>query len=666
MCGIAGLISSGPVHAPLLHQMTRAILHRGPDDGDYWIGGECHVGLGHRRLSIVDLSPLGRQPMESSDGRWMLTYNGEVYNHHALRSELEQAGERRWRGHSDTETLVECIASWGIKETLSRCVGMFAFAAWDRRQRVLYLARDRFGEKPLYYGWVGKDFVFASELKAIRLHPEFTGEVQRSALGTLVSRSYIPAPLSIYKNLYKLEPGCLLSVSREALGRPPGTPPRAGDRNRSFSIDRYWSYRDVVVAGLSQPFEKEEEAADRLHEALAQAIRGQAVADVPVGAFLSGGIDSSLLVDLYQKHSTTAVRTFSIGFDEPRYNEAGYAKRVARYFGTDHNERYVTVKEAQDVLPLLPSIYDEPFADSSQIPTFLVSKFAREQVTVAISGDGGDEIFGGYNRYLGTANMWARFNRLPASVRKKIGRSFAAVPAAGWDRLVQLLPGTGRQPTHFGAKVRKTFQTLGEANSLNELFDSFVCEWVGGSPVVSSDRDGDQPRFDLTVAAHAPAAVRMMYWDVNSFLPDDILCKVDRAAMANSLETRAPFLDHRVAELAARIPLSMKVRGNRGKIVLRKLLYRDAPPFLFERPKAGFLVPVGEWMRGELRPWVEAMLDPKRLSDQGYFDPGLVQARWNMHLRNGTDPKAELWPILMFQTWLDHQESRENRQLRCA
>ena len=666
MCGIAGLIASGSIRQPLLEQMTRVIAHRGPDDGDCWIDADSRVGLGHRRLSIVDLSPHGRQPMASSDGRWMLTYNGEIYNHRSLRAELEQAEGRQWRGHSDTETLVECIARWGLKRTLSRCVGMFAFAVFDRKQRVLHLARDRFGEKPLYYGWVGPDFVFASELKSIRVHPQFTGEVERRALGTFVARSYVPAPLSIYENIYKLEPGCLLSVSREALGRQPGTAPRAGDRTPGFWIDRYWNYRDAVLAGLSQPLEDEEDAAERLHDALAEAIKGQAVADVPVGAFLSGGFDSSLVVDLYQKFSPIPVRTFSIGFDEPRYNEAEYAKAVARHFGTEHNERYVTVKEAQDVLPLLPTIYDEPFADSSQIPTFLVSKFAREQVTVAISGDGGDELFGGYNRYLGTAQMWARFNRLPASVRKVVSRSFATMPPAGWDRLVQLLPGGNRQPAHFGAKVRKTFETLGQVDSLEELFSSFVCEWAGATPVLSDGRGDGQSGFDFSLSSDAPEAVRMMYSDVMSFLPDDILCKVDRAAMANSLETRVPFLDHRVAELAARIPVSMKISRNRGKMILRKLLYRDAPSALFERPKAGFVVPVGEWMKGALRPWVEAMLDPKRLKEEGFFDADLIRSRWNAHLRNGTDPKAELWPVLMFQTWLDQQESTAERELRCA
>ena len=666
MCGLAGLIASGPIDARLLQQMTRVIAHRGPDDGDSWIDPESNVGLGHRRLAVVDLSPQGGQPMVSSDGRWALVYNGEIYNHQALRTQLEEAGQRSWRGHSDSETLIECIASWGLERTISRCVGMFAFAVWDRHQRILHLARDRFGEKPLYYGWVGEDFVFASELKAIARHPQFTGEVERRSLQAFVSRSYVPAPLSIYRNIYKLEPGCFLAVQREALGVPPATAPRAGYRSRGISIERYWDYRDVVIAGLAQPFDDEDEAAEHLHDALAEAIKGQSIADVPVGAFLSGGFDSSLVVDLYQKYSPRAVRTFSIGFEEARYNEANYANAVARHFGTEHNERYVTVKEAQDVLPLLPSIYDEPFADSSQIPTYLVSKFAREQVTVAITGDGGDELFGGYNRYVGTARMWTNLRRLPAPVRKVVSRCFATMPPAAWDRLAQLLPGSGRQPTHFGAKVRRTFETLSQADTLEELFSSFVSEWTGGSPVLGLADADRPPAFDLSVGTDAPEAVRMMYSDVISYLPDDILCKVDRAAMANSLETRVPFLDHRVAGVAARIPLSMKIHGNRGKIILRKLLYQDAPLALFERPKAGFLVPVGEWMKGALRPWVEEMLDARRLKEQGFFDASLIRSRWDAHLRNGTDPKADLWPVLMFQAWLDERRTTPDRQLRCA
>jgi asparagine synthase (glutamine-hydrolysing) len=532
---------------------------------------------------------------------------------------------------------------------------MFAFALWDRRDRTLHLVRDRFGEKPLYYGWVGRDFVFASELKALRLHPDFTPEIDRRALAAFAGRSYIPAPFSIYEHIYKLEPGCILSVSREALGVQPKAPPRSCCREVGFSIQRYWNYRDVVVGGLARPFDDEDEAADRLHDALAEAIKGQSMADVPVGAFLSGGFDSSLIVDLYQKYSPTPVRTFSIGFEEERYNEADHAKAVARHFGTEHNERYVTVKEAQDVLPLLPSIWDEPFADSSQIPTFLVSKFAREQVTVALSGDGGDELFGGYNRYLGTARMWNYFSRLPAPVRKVVGGSVAKVPAGGWNALTQLLPNGRRQPAHFGAKVQKTFQTLSSSDSLQELFNSFVCEWTDRNPVLGVKGAGDQPAFDLELGTSAPDVVRMMYCDATCWMPDDILCKVDRASMAVSLEARAPFLDHRVAEVAARIPIGMKVQGNRGKMILRRLLYRDAPASMFERPKAGFVVPVGEWMKGALRPWVEEMLDERRLKNEGFFDSTLIRRRWEDHLTGRRDAKFELWAILMFQAWLQGQ-----------
>jgi asparagine synthase (glutamine-hydrolysing) len=664
MCGLAGLMTKRPVRSSLLRDMTAAIAHRGPDDESFWIDQDARIGLGHRRLAIVDLSPLGRQPMVSSDGRWVLAYNGEIYNHRELRARLEQSGEQRWRGGSDTETLVECIAAWGLEQSLSQCVGMFAFALWDRRDRRLHLVRDRFGEKPLYYGWVGDDFLFASELKSIELHPGFTRDVDRSSLRTFACRSYIPAPHSIFKHIYKLEPGCILSVSREALGQRPSSAPAAGFASPALSVRRYWRYRDAVVAGLADPIADEEEAADRLEIALADAIKGQSVADVPVGAFLSGGIDSSLVVGSYQKYSSRPVRTFSIGFAEARYNEADHAKAVAAHFGTEHHERYVTVGEAQGVLPLLPSMYDEPFADSSQIPTYLVSRFARDEVTVAITGDGGDELFGGYNRYLGTALAWSYFSRLPAPARKVLGTSIGKMPPGGWNALVQLLPGGRGQPAHFGDKVRKTFRTMGNASSLEDLFASLVHEWgEGAGPVLGLDPSELQDPIDLDLGVAAPDAVRMMYGDATSFLPDDVLCKVDRASMAVSLETRAPFLDHRLAELAARIPLSMKIRGNRGKLILRRLLYRQAPAALFERPKKGFMVPVGEWIRGALRPWAEELLDERRLSEEGFFDAAQVRARWHDHLSGRRDAKFELWSVLMFQAWLDqHRSAPEQRQ----
>ncbi|MBV9929927.1 MAG: asparagine synthase (glutamine-hydrolyzing) [Alphaproteobacteria bacterium] len=648
MCGIAGLLTAGRPDPALVRRMTDPIAHRGPDDQGVWTDAEAGIGLGHRRLSIIDLSPLGHQPMAAANGRWVLSYNGEIYNHMALRAELDAAGTAtKWRGHSDTETLVECIAAWGLEATLARAVGMFALALWDKKARLLHLARDRFGEKPLYYGWAGGDFVFGSELKAIRAHPRFDNPVSRPALRLLAARTYIPAPLSIYERLFKLEPGCILSVAPDAVKAPRDAPPREG-REGGIALARYWSYRDVMRRGFAEPIADEGEALERLEATLAAAIGGQAVADVPVGAFLSGGIDSSTVVALYQKYSPQPVRTFSIGFEEAGFNEAEYAKAVAAHFGTVHHERYVTVKETRDVIPLLPAMYDEPFADSSQIPTHLVSRFAREQVTVALSGDGGDELFAGYNRHFAAPRLWRRLQMLPRPVRGLIGTPLSRLPSGVWN----LAPGR-RQP-HFGAKMQKALRVAGAARSFDDVYNSFLDEWsFEASPVLGAG--GESQPFDLDVAPGAPDAVRMMYCDAVSYLPDDILCKVDRAAMAVSLETRVPFLDHRVAELAARIPVAMKVKSGKGKHILRELLYRQAPRALFERPKAGFAIPVGEWIKGPLRPWAEDLLDPARMAGEGYFDPALVARRWREHLSGRRDATPALWAVLMFQAW--HREA---------
>jgi asparagine synthase (glutamine-hydrolysing) len=658
MCGIAGLISPTAIAPETVRRMTDPIAHRGPDDQGVWIDQEAGVGLGHRRLSIIDLSPLGHQPMASNNGRWVLDYNGEIYNHMALRRELEQAGGGSignglpWRGHSDTETLIECIAAWGLKTTLQKCVGMFALALWDRQERRLHLARDRFGEKPLYYGWTGGDFVFGSELKAIRTHPQFDNEIDRRSVRLLSARAYIPAPLSIYKRIYKLDPGCILSVGPEVWRAPRDTAPSANEPANGIAMERYWSYRNVVRSGLADPILDEDEALYQLEEVLAQAIQGQAVADVPVGAFLSGGIDSSTVVALYQKYSTGTVRTFSIGFEEAAFNEANFAKDVARHFGTQHNERYVTVKETQEVIPLLPSMYDEPFADSSQIPTHLVSRFAKEQVTVALSGDAGDELFGGYNRHVQAPALWNRIRRVPQPLRAALGGPLSRIPGTTWNRLAAMLPGGETRP-HFGTKVQKGLRTAGRARRFDDIYNVFLDEWSNEpSPVLAAERVQD---FDMDVAPGASNAVRMMYCDAVSYLPDDILCKVDRAAMAVSLETRVPFLDHRVAELAARIPIELKISGGKGKQILRKLLYRQAPSTLFERPKAGFGIPVGEWIRGPLRPWAEELLDRSRLSQQGFFDADVVHRRWQQHLRHERDATPALWAVLMFQAWQAEQ-----------
>lgn len=650
MCGIAGLLTKGRIEPTVVRRMIDPIAHRGPDDQGVWIDAEAGIGLGHRRLSIIDLSPLGHQPMGSADGRWMISYNGEIYNYAALRAELDAthsgpAGNGiGWRGHSDTEILVECIAAWGLEAALRKSIGMFALALWDRKERRLHLARDRFGEKPLYYGWTGGDFVFGSELKAIRAHPRFDNALSRPALALFAARTYIPAPFSIYERLFKLEPGCILTVTPTAVARPHAQALAEGRAEDGLSLTRYWSYRDVMRCGFANPIGNEGEAVERLEQALAEAIGGQAVADVPVGAFLSGGIDSSTVVALYQKYSPIPVRTFSIGFEEAGFNEAEYAKAVARHLGTVHNERYVTVKEARDVIPLLPAMYDEPFADSSQIPTHLVSRFAREQVTVALSGDGGDELFAGYNRHFAAPRLWKRMQMLPRPVRSMIGFPLSHLPSGLWSL-------AGGHTRHFGAKVQKALRLAGSVRSFDDVYNSFLDEWsLERSPVLGGEK-GDSSRFDLDVAPGVPDAVRMMYCDAVSYLPDDILCKVDRASMAVSLETRVPFLDHRVAELAARIPISMKVRGGKGKHILRELLYREAPRDLFERPKAGFAVPVGEWLRGPLRPWAEDLLEPGRMAQEGFFDPSIVRRRWQEHLAGWRDSTPALWAVLMFEAW---------------
>jgi asparagine synthase (glutamine-hydrolysing) len=644
MCGIAGAVLHGTRDPSLVDRMTGNLSHRGPDDAGRWEDLSADVVLGHRRLAIVDLSPMGHQPMGSDDGRWMLSFNGEIYNHQAIRAELEAAGrDIAWRGHSDTETLLGAVAAWGLEAALGKMVGMFAIALWDRRERVLHLARDRFGEKPLYYGWVGGDFLFASELKALRAHPHFANPVDRQALALFASRTYVPAPHSIYRDIYKLEPGCILSLTSEAARVAPGAAPTEG-RTGGLTLTRYWSYRDVLAAGHADPIGSEEDAITALDGVLGEAIVGQAMADVPVGAFLSGGIDSSAVVALYQRHASTPVRTFSIGFEEAGFNEAEYAKQVAGHFGTAHNERYVTVAETRDVIPDLPAMYDEPFADSSQIPTHLVSRFAREQVHVALSGDGGDELFAGYNRHFAAPRMWDRLSMLPRPLRALAGAPLSRVPPGVWNAL------PGRRPPNWGAKMQKALRVAGSAHRFDDVYASFLNEWsFQPSPVLGSDGGG---ALDLEPFPGAPDALRMMYCDATTYLPDDILVKVDRAAMAVSLETRVPFLDHRVAAVAARIPLEMKIKNGRGKHVLRELLYRHAPRALFERPKAGFAIPIGTWLRGPLRGWAEELLAPARLASEGFFDVAAVRARWTEHLSGRRDATAALWAVLMFQAWL--------------
>jgi len=607
--------------------------------------------MGHRRLAIVDLSDGGYQPMHSSDDRFVLCYNGEIYNHLALRRELDTHRKgrelRRWQGHSDTETLVECISHWGLERTLKKCVGMFAFALWDRRTATLSLVRDRFGEKPLYYGRVGGDLVFASELKCFAAHPSFEAPVDRRSLRFLAARSYVPAPFSIYKGVHKVRPGEILSFDAHspiaALSEAP-----APDDMGNPSCRSYWSHEQVLVDGLDDQISSEAEATVRLESALAQAIRGQAVADVPVGAFLSGGVDSSAVASLYSRYASGTIRTFSIGFEDEAYDESRYARAISDHLGTQHHEMVVTKEDVLRVIPDIPQIFCEPFADSSQIPTILVSRFARRHVTVALSGDGGDELFGGYNRHFALPAMWRRLQRIPRPVRRGLGKPLSHVPANWWTSASALLPG-GRRRSHVGDRIRKGFMIAGEAHDLNDVYQAFLDDWHGEAPL--AETDCVDLRIEPNLRWLDPAA-QMMHADTVGYLPDDILCKVDRSAMSASLETRVPMLDHRVAELAARIPTHMKIKNGVGKHILRELLGHHVPKSMLNRRKAGFAVPIGPILRKELRPWVEDLLSETRLRNDGFFVPSVVRRRWARHLSGQEDATPALWSVLMFQSWL--------------
>jgi asparagine synthase (glutamine-hydrolysing) len=619
--------------------MAEAVSHRGPDDYGVWCDASAGISLGHRRLAILDLSAAGHQPMGSPSGRYVLVFNGEIYNHRDLRAELESVGVIAWRGHSDTEILLAGFDTWGIAATVVRTVGMFAFAVWDRHTRTLTLARDRLGEKPLYYGWQKDAFLFASELKALERHPSFEAAVSRDAAAAFLSYGYVPTPGSIYEGISKLTPGSCLEVD-------------ASTRTLREPI-RYWSLLDVAKRGIAEPFKGSETAAiNELEERLRDAVSLQQVADVPLGAFLSGGIDSTTIVALIQAQSSRPMHTFTIGYADERFNEARHARLVAEHLGTDHTELYVTPTEARSVIPDLAAIYDEPFGDSSQIPTVLVSKLARQTVTVSLSGDGGDELFGGYSRY-----VWARNAlRFPAMVRNLLAGLLESRSAAAWDRttkqLYRILPASLGVPM-FGDKAHKLAAMLG-FDSIASLYQHLSTTWPRVEPLVLGAKISTD-RHDGCLGRSAFDAVEnyMMGVDTLTYLPDDILCKVDRASMSVSLETRAPFLDHRVVEFAWRLPLKLKFRRGRGKWILRRLLDKYVPRTLVERPKMGFAVPIGEWLRTDLREWAEDLLSDARLRRDGFLDPGPVRQKWAEHLTGNRNWQFHLWNVLMFQAWLN-------------
>lgn len=648
MCGLTGLIAPPGLTAGDLERRCLtardALVHRGPDDAGLWCDPEAGVALGHRRLSIIDLSPLGHQPMLSACGRFVLAYNGEIYNFRSLRADLERVGEG-FRSQSDTEVMLTAFVRWGVEETCRRLNGMFAFALWDRQRRTLTLCRDRFGQKPLYYGWSGANFLFGSELKALAAYPGFTPEIDPDALTLYLRHGYVPAPHSIYRGVRKLLPGTLLTLGEgdcQVRSLPAPVP--------------YWSAIEAARRGLADGYRgAEAEATDELETLLADAVGQCMVSDVPLGAFLSGGVDSSTVVALMQAQSARPVRTFSIGFEEESFDESKHAAAVARHLGTDHTEMTVTYGDALAAIPEMPRIYDEPFADSSQIPTYLLSKLTRKHVTVSLSGDGGDEVFGGYNRYLWGRQLARVVDHAPLALRRLGCAALRAVPIAAWDGLAAgfapLLPNR-LKVAHPGDKLHKLAGVAGAADARNAYL-GLTSLWDEPDRLTGRPEPASAVLDAFGALPGAGMVPGMMAADAVTYLPDDILVKVDRASMAVSLESRIPFLDHRVFEFAWRLPADMKLRGGQGKHLLRQVLYRHVPPALIERPKMGFGVPIGVWLRGPLRDWAETLLDGDRMRRQGLLDPEPIRRRWAEHLEGRRNWQHQLWAVLMLQAWLE-------------
>lgn len=664
MCGIAGIFSSSPFQRQqtlaLLDRMTDRLQHRGPDARGTW--ADDSTALGHRRLSILDLSPAGQQPMHSPSGRFVLVFNGEIYNHLDLRRGLEEShGVSQWRGTSDTETLLCAIENLGVERALELACGMFALALYDRQERRLSLARDRVGEKPLYWGRARDKLVFGSELKALIEHPDLETEICREALSLYLRHNYVPAPWSIYRNCFKLEPGVILTVSNDFKLPAPGRRLRLYDDIEGLEFKRYWCPEDAATAEEQSLFRSDEAALEAVENALRSTIERQMISDVPLGAFLSGGVDSSLVVALMQQQSERPINTFTIGFDASAFDESPYAGAVARHLRTAHSVMRVTDKDAREIIPSLPEVYDEPFADSSQIPTLLVCRAARQKVTVALSGDGGDEMFGGYNRYVQGPMMWNRLSRIPLPARRVLGRMTRKVSTRTWDRMgaaySSLRPGSAGI-VQLGVKAHRIGGLLDEASSFESFYVALVSEWP--DPVALIEGELIEPRSRI----HDPLISRrklseaewMMIQDLRSYLPGDVLCKVDRAAMHVGLETRAPLLDSDVIRVAARLTPEQKIRNGVGKWALRQVLYRHVPRHLIERPKMGFSVPVGSWLRGPLREWADDLLSPARLRQDGLLRTGAIRSAWAQHLEARQDLSRQLWSILMLQSWRHHKQ----------
>ena len=650
MCGFVGFLggeiakNSELANATLVSMATE-ISSRGPDSSGSWSDVDSSIGMGHRRLSILDLSSSGHQPMASKSCRYTIAFNGEIYNHLDLRCKLaEEMGDISWLGTSDTETLLACIDRWGVHETLNQLVGMFAFSLWDDTGKILTLARDRIGEKPLYYGWQGagndKVFLFGSDLKAFKAYPKFNALVNRDALCLFLRHNCIPSPHCIYEGFNKLDPGCYLNISIDQM---------------SPKITRYWSAEALVQSGVDNPLSGDfTEISENLESKIIKAVNRQSISDVPLGTFLSGGIDSSVITALLQSQSSKPVKTFTIGFEEEAYNEAIYAKNIAQHLGTEHTELYVSSQDSLDLIPELSNIYGEPFADSSQIPTFLLSELAKKDVTVVLSGDAGDELFCGYNRYNFADDLWRKLRFLPASSKNVIAKLLMSVPSRVWDKAPSFSFG-GDSSSRLAEKIQKVSGVL-KATSPDTLYHDLISDCKNPSEWVI---DGIEPGITIPknkeVYKNLGSKRFMMLKDILGYLPNDILTKVDRASMGVSLETRVPFLDHELVEETFRVPVSMHLYGGKSKAILRDILYKYVPQHLIERPKMGFGIPLDIWLRGPLRDWAENLLDETRLDDEGFFVTARVCQIWKEHVDGSKNWSSQLWNILMFQSWLENQ-----------